>query len=162
MKTLFINRHAKSSWDHPGMSDYDRPLNGRGLSDCKRMSLRFAQSGPQVDAIVTSSAKRALTTAQAFAAALPGVPVFQTRDIYLASVRELLKVINGLDDTYQSVMIFGHNPGFSDLVDYLSGYAWDMPTCARAQITFDVNSWAYVSRDSGTLVETDYPKKHAE
>ncbi|MBK9061174.1 MAG: histidine phosphatase family protein [Flavobacteriales bacterium] len=83
MRTLYIVRHAKSSWADPGMSDFDRPLNERGMHDAPMMAERFDGRLEPVDLLMSSPAKRALTTANFFAAALENAPVHEIPELYL-------------------------------------------------------------------------------
>ncbi len=161
-KTLFLVRHAKSDWQHVGITDHERPLNHRGTRDIAVIAARVAAWPDRPAIIVTSSALRALTTAQSMAAALGFVPsALQVRDeIYHADADTLLDVIQGLDDRYARVMLVGHNPGMTEIANELTDSAIDnMPTCAVAVLRFDVASWAAVRRHSATLVDFDFPKR---
>lgn len=162
LKTLLINRHAKSDWGNSDLRDYDRPLNKRGLKDRVFMSDQLANRRIRVDMIVTSSALRAKTTAHTFAEKLgiKGGNYVEEDGLYLASLRQLAERVNALPNEAETVMIFGHNPGLSYLVDYYTGQMTDMPTCAVAIIEFDIEDWALASAQMGTLVDFDYPKKH--
>ena len=163
MRTLYLTRHAKSSRDDPRMDDFHRPLNERGMRDAPFMAQRFNARGEPVDMLVSSPALRAITTAGFFAGAL-GVQVDRIRqvpDIYLATARTLLRIVNDLPDEVHRVMLFGHNPGFSDLVALLGGdVVGDMPTCATVRIDLPVGSWREVSAGIGTVAWTDHPKRH--
>ncbi len=160
MKTLFLNRHAKSSWDHAGLRDFDRPLNDRGMRDAPLMAERLADRREQVDAILSSTANRALSTAMFFKEKLsPALGMDTTDDIYAAGVRTLLKVLCQVDDQIDNLIMFGHNPGFTDFANYLSDSdIYNIPTCGIVKIKFEVNSWAEVSGGTGDLVYFDYPK----
>ena len=162
MKTLYINRHAKSSWNESGVSDYDRPLNTRGLLDAPFMAKQFSEKSGGVDLILSSPANRALTTATFFAKEM-GFATSKLKTeagIYLASTQDLLKIVSQLDDAYQKVILFGHNPGFTYLVQYLTGEYVNMPTCAIVRVDFEVDSWRSIGADSGSLIALDYPKNH--
>jgi phosphohistidine phosphatase len=163
MKRLIIHRHAKSSWDHPELSDFDRPLNGRGLRDAVAMGQRLAARPIRIDLLVSSPAARAINTAQLAAAELsiPYEEIQQDRRIYFAAVPTLLSIVNGLNDKHTAVVIFGHNPGFSELAAYFTGQdLGDLPTAAQACITFPFESWMLASGGTGTLEWLDYPKLH--
>lgn len=165
MRTLYLTRHAKSSWDDPRSDDFHRPLNDRGERDAPVMARVFRERGEPVDRLVSSPALRAITTAKVFANAL-GVKegdIIQDKGIYLAPVEMLLRTVNLLNDDWQRVMLFGHNPGFTDLAEYISDAdIGELTTCATVRIDFTVNSWAEVSAGRGTLVWHDYPKRHPE
>lgn len=163
MKTIFLNRHAKSAWDNPELSDFDRPLNARGKSDAPMMAARLLEREKSMDLIVSSSAKRAFSTAKKFAKAFGFKKKHIQKDIniYEASIPQLLRVINQLDDSKDRIMIFGHNTTFSEMVAYLSGQNVFMATCAVAKIEFDIDSWQEVSQGNGEFIYVDYPKNES-
>ena len=159
MRTLYIVRHAKSSWADPGMSDFDRPLNERGMHDAPMMAERLDGRLEPVDLLMSSPAKRALTTANFFAAALENAPVHEIPELYLADRRSLLYIIGKLPDGVRQAMLFGHNPGVSELVELLTGNGiGDMPTCATVRIDLHVATWQEVVAGTGTLKWWDTPK----
>ncbi len=160
MKKIYLIRHAKSSWNHANLDDFDRPLNERGKTDAPVMAAVLRDKGARLDAMICSPAKRALTTARVFAEVL-GLrdSVFSTNHaLYLPTTHQILEVVNGLDDQWESVALVGHNPGFSDFLDYLTGSGIDMPTCAVACIGLDLESWNEVSASAGKLEYLEYPK----
>ena len=160
MKTLYLVRHAKSSWGEPALADRDRPLNERGLRDVATMGKRLAQRGVLPDVMLCSPATRALTTAEHLAKAL-GVKrkdVVVTERLYAAPAKELLSVIQGLGDKTKRVMLFGHNPELSELAHLLSGKISDMPTCAVAEFSFDTKSWSTVGKEEPAKVRFYRPK----
>ncbi len=118
MKTLYIARHAKSSWDDPTLSDYNRPLNARGERDAPRMADALHQHNVQPDRILTSSALRARTTAEIYHETLGGILQEDDR-IYEASATALLYLALELLDSVESLMIVGHNPGLTELTNLL-------------------------------------------
>lgn len=161
-KTLVLIRHAKSSWTEAGLSDRERPLNERGKRDAPFMARRMADSGLKIDLLVSSPANRALTTAKYYADAL-GISHDAIRiesGIYEADVRQLMDAINALDEAKNTVIFFGHNPGFSYLIQYLNGSMMHMPTNGVALLEIQTNSWENVGTGSATLVDFDSPKKH--
>lgn len=163
MKTLYLCRHAKSSWADPGMDDFDRPLNERGLRNAAFMAKTFKQRGEPVELMVSSPAKRARTTARSFAEALGTNKERSVEEpsIYLADRTTLAQIVQRLPNEVSRAMLFGHNPGFTDLVNYLSDAGVDnLPTCGIVRIDFAVNDWQHIGKGSGTLVWFDYPKRH--
>jgi phosphohistidine phosphatase len=159
MKKLHLIRHAKSSWDNPSDSDFDRPLNERGKRDAPLMSKRFAASHrPQ--AIVSSPALRAISTAKIFARALNMKEVHQEKEIYEAPLSALVPVLCEFQNAWQEVAVFGHNPGLSLLTHYLTGEYPEMPTCAIVSIDLFIDDWAAVTANAGRCSGFDYPKKH--
>jgi len=160
MKTLYLIRHAKSSWNHANLDDFDRPLNERGKADAPFMAKALKDKGTVIDSIVSSPAKRALTTARTFAQTfqLESDKLSTNHALYLPTTHQILEVVNGFKDELESVAIFGHNPGFSDFLDYVTGSGIDMPTCAIAAIQLNVDSWREVSNSNGELVFFEFPK----
>ncbi len=163
MKTLYLCRHAKSSWADLGMDDHERPLNERGMRNAPHMAHVFKQRGEPLDLLMSSTAKRALSTARFFADALskPKNEIVQDRSIYLAERSTLVQAVNRLSSSVDRVMLFGHNPGFTTLLDYLSDAGVDnLPTCGLVRIDFAVDNWTHIGKNSGTLVWFDYPKRY--
>lgn len=160
-KTLYLVRHAKSSWDDPQQRDFDRSLNKRGLRDAPFMASKFKEHGWQVDAIVSSPANRAKTTASFFVNALHMERAYtENPGIYEASLPDLVQVIQNLPAHQQGVLIFGHNPGFSHLASYLTGEYFDLPTCSLVAIELQIEDWALLSSNVGSLIMFDYPKRY--
>lgn len=161
MLRLTLVRHAKSSWDDPGLADFDRPLNARGLRDAPAMAARVAALPKPPAQLVSSPALRAISTAQVFAAAL-GLPperIERQPRIYEASRATLVEVVRGLDPGARHVMLFGHNPGFSELANWLATCPFDqMPTCAVAGFELGVGSWREVDGGCARLQRYLYPK----
>lgn len=160
MKTLVLIRHAKSDWEQPVASDFDRPLNARGLRDAPFMAGRFASAFPSAACIVSSPAVRAWSTAAHFAEALGVEKVQAESTLYEATLRDLIDVVHRLDSSRDIAVLVGHNPGMSQLTDYLSGEWIALPTCAVVVLTSAVNEWAAWGRDCAAMKWYDYPKKH--
>ena len=162
MKTLTIVRHAKSSWKDSSLKDRDRPLNKRGRRDAPEMGHRIAAAGIRPSLIISSPAKRAWTTARIIAAEI-GYPIeFLQRedDLYLASVSRVLDVLVAQDEKFNNIMLFGHNPGLTDFVNYLvPGTTNNLPTCGVVSVSFDQGDWSLYERPDVTLELYDYPKK---
>jgi phosphohistidine phosphatase len=163
MKTLTIVRHAKSSWDNPGLSDHERPLNKRGYRDAPIMGARLAEWGPPVDRVISSSAVRALKTAELVIQemGLPWDEIHIEDALYHATEEEMLEIIREQDDYLDGVMLFGHNPGMTYLVNDLSDLGLEnLPTCGVVILQFDVEDWIDVGEYQATSAIFDYPKKH--
>lgn len=161
MRLLTLVRHAKSSWDYPELSDFERPLNERGRNDAPLMAEKVRKYPPKPDRLISSPALRAITTAHRFAEAL-GIGhqdiVIQPK-IYEASPATLLRILQSLDDGDRHVMLFGHNPGFSDLAHMLARCDFeDLPTCGVARFELAIKSWTDACEDCGKLVRFGYPK----
>ena len=160
-KELFLVRHAKSSWDDPTISDHDRPLNERGYRNAPEMGRRLSDRGVSPDALISSTALRARTTARIIADSLgwPEERVVLDRALYHASATELQEYIGGLNDAHTSVMLFGHNPGMTSLVSHLFGLALDnLPTCGVVYLQFSAESWADASGSIPSEATLDFPK----
>lgn len=164
MKTLLLVRHAKSSWDDPAASDRQRPLNRRGMHDAPMMGRRLAEHGWRPELMLSSPATRAITTARIIAEQV-GYPVndiIVLEQLYAAPADELLKVIRGLDDGLQEVMLFAHNPGLSDLADLLTGGEVNqIPTCGVVAVRLDIKKWANVANAKPARIDFDFPKAKA-
>jgi phosphohistidine phosphatase len=160
-RTLFLVRHAKSSWDDVALPDKERPLADRGKRDAPMMGKRLAKHQVKPDLILSSPARRALSTAEIFARELD----YKAEDIvvdgrlYATEAETLLGVIAELSDELTCVMLFGHNPEFADLAHRLSNDVAPMPTCAVAQFTFESKSWSAIGAIESAQVLFDYPKK---
>jgi len=162
-KQLLLVRHGKSDWGNLDLKDFDRPLNKRGKENAPEMAERLVQRGFRFDLIVSSPAKRAKSTAKFFAEAYQVDDIQYEESIYEANTTALLKVINGLDDSADTVIMFGHNPGFTDLANELSDAdIYNIPTAGMVLMSFPFDSWKMVSRGTGELVFFDYPKNSDE
>lgn len=160
MKTLFLTRHAKSSWKNPDLSDIDRPLNRRGKKNAPLMGTVLKEKEILPDLMLTSPAKRAKKTALFIAEAIgySKQDIKVEENIYEASPAELMDIIHQFKDKYDSVMMFGHNPSFTTLNNYLSNnYIDNIPTCGISAIQFDTN-WSNIEAMSGKSVFFIYPK----
>ena len=160
-RTLILVRHGKSSWEDKALPDESRPLAARGLRDAPLMGSRLAHDKVRPDLILSSPACRALSTANIIAEALgyrPGEIVTDER-LYGADVRTLLEVMGGLGDEFRCVMLFGHDPEFTDLAHGFCGKITRMPTCAVARFTFDAPSWSVAASQKPVTAVLDYPKK---
>ena len=161
IKELFLVRHAKSSWDDATISDHDRPLNERGFRNAPEMGGRLCDRGVSPDALISSTALRARTTAEIMAGLLnyPKDQIVFDRALYHASATELQEFIGGLDDSHYSVMLFGHNPGITSVVSHLYGIVLDnLPTCGVVHLCFSEGSWAEASRSMPSEATIDFPK----
>ncbi len=159
MKELLIMRHAKSSWDLPYSTDFDRPLSKRGQKAAPRMGEFLAERDLLPDLIVSSPAARAKETAELFieAADYDGEIEFES-GIYHAYADDLVTVVQSLPDEMDRVMLVGHNPGFETLVEQLCGGAVRMPTAAIAYIWLSAASWREVEAGTGELQWLVTPK----
>ncbi|MBL0175336.1 MAG: histidine phosphatase family protein [Ignavibacteria bacterium] len=162
MKTLIIARHAKSSWDHPGGTDHERPLNARGERDAPRMGRLLARQSFRPELILTSTAARARATADAYARAL-GIPderLIATREIYHADASGLFAIISGIDAAVSCAMVVGHNPTVSVVASHFAQQSIAMPTCAVVAVESLCDDWAqFVTASTHRLVLHERPRK---
>jgi phosphohistidine phosphatase len=165
MKTLYLVRHAKSSWDNANQSDHDRPLNPRGERDAPRMGKRLRKRKDQPEVIISSSAVRAQTTARILATALdyPTSDIAIDERLYGAEPEDVISIIGDLDAGIDCAMLVGHNPTFTALINALGRCDFDnVPTCGMAVLTFPVDSWKDIATIQGKLVDFDFPKNDAK
>lgn len=161
MKTLFVVRHAKSSWENPELDDFERPLNNRGKRNAPEIGKRLFQRGVMPDAIISSPAKRALSTAKRIAKSLnfPKGKIQTERQFYHGSINDFVRVLQKQNPNQNTIMIFGHNPGLTELVNFLSGSdIYNIPTCGVAEINFEMDSWNDIGKQKGKLASFDFPK----
>ena len=158
MKTLTLLRHAKSGWDNPALSDFERPLNARGRSAARAMGRALRALGLGWDHILASPAARVTETILGLEESYgPLAPVYDEA-VYLASPDTLLALIRATDDAHASLLIVGHNPGLERLALLLSrggplhdALALKYPTGALAEIALPVDHWQGVAESAGTL-----------
>ena len=145
MKSILILRHAKSSWKHPDVNDHDRPLNKRGKRDAPLMGELLQDKHLVPDFIISSTAKRARSTAKAVAkaAGYKGEINFN-QSLYAAPPTAYIDVLHDLSNEYARVLMIGHNPGLEQLVNMLSGEEHTMPTCSLVHVQLRINSWTEV------------------
>lgn len=163
MRTLYLLRHAKSSWKDKTLRDFDRPLKGRGRRAAERIGQVLAEENLKSPLVISSPAVRARETTELVleSAGVNVEPRFDER-IYEANVRTLLEVVHSIPDTSDTAIMVGHNPGFENLLAYLTGDNRHMPTCALAKIEFDVTRWSEVSAEESGRLELFVTPKDLE
>ncbi|RNI30389.1 histidine phosphatase family protein [Rufibacter immobilis] len=164
MKTLYLLRHAKSSWKYEELSDHDRPLNKRGRADAPLIGQELLERKVKVDLIISSSAVRAITTASLIAKELGLDPekIGVQEELYHIAADDLVMFIQSLPEEYANVMLVGHNPTFSEVANLLAPEKniVEMPTASIVALSFDCNYWGQVSSDNAKLLFFDYPKNY--
>lgn len=159
MKTLYLLRHAKSSWENPSLSDFDRPLNERGLLAAPLTGFEMLKRKLVPQMILSSPAVRALETAELVVKAGEfGSSIVVNDRIYEASPRCLLEVISKIDDERNPAMIVGHNPGMEGLIRILTGAVEPMPTAALAVLDLDIERWQDAMDGCGKTREVLRPR----
>ena len=155
MKTLILVRHAEAAKERPPQTDHDRPLSRRGLMHAQAEAKAFLEMNLRVDALVSSPAVRALSTAQAFAQVL-SIPVQTNALIYEAGVPQLLETVRSLSDQASFVMLVGHNPGLSQFLRYLTDENYgQLSVCGMAIIQLPLRSWRHTVDGVGKLVDSN-------
>jgi len=160
MKQVILLRHAKSSWEHTELSDFERPLNRRGKRDAPRMGSWIEQQGITPDAVLCSAATRAQQTLAGLQTTADlGEYLVVTEDLYLAPPSTTIALLTQLDDGIQTALIIAHNPGMEGLLWGLCGIDRVMPTCALAQIQLPNESWMETDlNQQGDLIELIIPR----
>jgi phosphohistidine phosphatase len=157
-KTLYLMRHAKSDWNHPELSDFERPLNKRGLRDAPEMGRRLKEKDLIPELILCSPAERTRQTLDLLDLGVEHI-IFN-ESIYEAYTETLLYIVQSIDDRYDSALILGHNPAMSWLASGLSGVRiGNMPTCAIAEISLQTDQWNKADSCPAELKSLDYPKQ---
>lgn len=169
MKRLTVLRHAKSSWDDPVERDFDRPLNGKGRRAAEAMGAHMREAGLAFDHVVASPAVRVLETLDGVVSGFGDLPEIEwDRRVYLASNVTLLDIVHEVSDSFDSLLLSGHNSGLEDLVLLLAADTGGdtlraaveekYPTGALAELEFEVDSWAEIAAGSGKLTRFVRPR----
>ena len=161
MKKIILIRHAKSDWDNPSLPDYDRPLADRGLRDAPQMAISLKNRGVHLDLICSSTAQRAKQTACITAAVLgyQESEIKWEKSLYHASASYLLQFIQSQSDQVQTLVLVGHNPGLTELINILGVKLDNLPTSGQFAFSLSTDHWKELSRDTCTFAWWDSPKK---
>ncbi|MBN1159232.1 MAG: histidine phosphatase family protein [Bacteroidales bacterium] len=150
-KKLHIVRHAKSSWDYENISDLDRPLKSKGILRAYQVSDRLKHQNLIPQIMISSPANRAIHTAIIFARVLdvPLTNLFISQSLYDSNIKQITEVITETDDSIDSLMIFGHNPGFTGMVNHLAkNRIANLPTSGVVTLIFDTDKWRNISLEN--------------
>lgn len=162
MKSLYLLRHAKSSWSDTLLSDQERPLAKRGQQNAPLMGERFRARDEQLDLIVSSPALRAHHTAQLFAQScgFPEQDIIVDSNLYFLGSGSIETVIRHQDDSVESLMLVFHNPDITVFANSLDDALRidNVPTCGLVSMECDIDSWSDWSRDATRFSYFDYPK----
>lgn len=146
------------------LKDHDRPLNARGKKDAPHMAARLAKEGVKIDGILTSSAKRTRQTAQAFAEAfgLGKARITKEKKLYHAGPKTIERCIQDLPDDWSTVLVFGHNPGYTEVANVLrnDAYIGNVPTCGIVASTSDAKHWSDWKMAQARRTAFHYPKEN--
>lgn len=163
MKTFYLIRHAKSSWEDNSLSDADRPLNARGLRDAPFMAKMLKGKQIKIDQIISSPANRAFTTANYFAEAfeVKADDILVKEEIYEAYAEQVLEIVKNLPDTLEEVIVFGHNPSFTSLANIFSEeYIPNVPTCGIIKVVANTDKWSEINATNGKVGAFYFPKQY--
>ena len=162
LKTLLLIRHAKSSWDDPELTDYERPLNERGKKDAPAMAEKLYERGIKIDAFVTSPARRARKTAEQFAKRYKKEKedLLLKTELYMASDEAFNSVVEKLNDDIDCVAIFSHNPGITDFANSLTDDIRidNIPTSGIFAVSIEAKKWNKFKEAKKKFLFFDYPK----
>lgn len=153
-KTLYLVRHAKSSWKNPDLADSQRPLNKRGKRDAPLMGRTLRERREIPELLISSPAKRALSTAKLFAKEFnyKKGKIEISEILYMASSSDFYNAIEKCNNFLKSIMLFSHNPGITDFVYLISGYGIEnIPTSGTVRIDFDTDSWKGIKNKKGEI-----------
>jgi len=159
MKSLYIVRHAKSSWEYDGIKDIDRPLKKRGINDAYLISSVLQKKIETPSVFVSSCANRALHTATIFSYSFnfPFANLKISKSLYSFSDGYLIKTVKALDNGYDSAIIFSHDHGISDFVNKFGDKLIEhVPTCGVVGIEFKTKHWKDIK--NGKTLFTEFPK----
>jgi phosphohistidine phosphatase len=167
MHTLYLLRHAKSSWADPTLSDHERPLAPRGKRDAKRIAKHLARLGVEPELVLCSSAERTRETLELLRPALGATPTVRLEaELYAASLDRLLERIRAVPEAVASLMLIGHNPGLQQLALVLAATGAELerleskfPTAALATLTLANATWSQLSQGDGVLAAYVVPKQ---
>ena len=160
MLTLYLLRHAKSSWDDASQQDFERPLNNRGRKACAVIGEVIEEKGIDFDLVLVSTALRTRQTIELVKerAKLRSEVSYDER-IYEATVSQLLEVISQVDNDRKSVLLVGHNPGLEGLLTLLTGEHVHVTTANLAKIDINATQWSANLANKGTLDWIIRPKE---
>ena len=168
MKHLALLRHAKSSWDDPGIDDFDRPLNDRGWKAARRIGREMKQRRLRFDLVLASTAARVRQTIDGVQQGFDfEAPIRFEQGIYLANAEALLDLVRGLPEAVEAALLVGHNPGLERLILELTRddaarlrqrVAVKYPTATLALVELAANHWSEVGPNSGEIVDLIFPK----
>jgi len=163
MKTLHLLRHAKSSWDEPGLSDRERGLNKRGLRDAPRMGAALAGLVAPMP-VVASTAKRAQMTLEGLCSSWPALAELEHRseeELYTFSSSELCNWTAQQSDRVDALFLIGHNPAFTDTVNELAGEYQlnNLPTAGYVRLSLDIDQWGQLEQGVAVVEQSLFPKQ---
>jgi phosphohistidine phosphatase len=161
LKTIILVRHAKSSWDDFSLEDEERPLTDRGKKNAPEMARRLLKKNIPIDAILSSPAKRARSTAEYFAKEydIPKKKIILVPELYMPGSEAFVKTIRNAPGKADSIALVSHNEGITQFANALSEARVDhMPTCSVFAVKVDIDNWSQFEAGKTTFYFFDYPK----
>jgi len=161
MKRLTILRHAKSSWSDASLADFDRPLSGRGRRSAPEMGRRLHERGEMPDLVISSPAKRAVTTARMACRELgyPESRIVEEKGLYLAGAAQIFGILRSLETLADHLMIVGHNPGLTDFAnDLADAHVDNLVTASLFVVECDIGDWNELAPGAGRFRYYDFPR----
>lgn len=164
MKQILLLRHAKSSWDEPELSDFERPLAERGLKDAPLMGQFVRQVECKPAVIYSSPAKRAVQTTKLFleSTKMKNDKIQWNEDLYYGSMKDYIEQIHSASDEHERIMLVGHNPIIENTAGMLAGsehkIAVRMPTAALVCLESFANSWSEIIKGTCQIKWMMIPK----
>jgi len=163
MLTLYLVRHAKSSWNSPGIDDRLRPLSKRGKHDAPLVGKLLYERNEVPDLIISSPAKRAFSTAKKIALELsyPEDEILKNELLYMAGIDDFINIMSEVPQSRNKLMIVSHNYGITDFANHLSGSSIsNIPTCGIVRIDLNSDMWVNAVKNKGEMIFFEYPKKY--
>ncbi|RPH47336.1 MAG: histidine phosphatase family protein [Desulfobacteraceae bacterium] len=164
MKTIYLVRHAKSSWKYPELDDFERPLNKRGRRNAVSIGKYLDKIKAAPGLLISSPAARAAMTARIIAAAInyPIGKIQYSETIYSPGKEDLLHITGNISDEIKEAMLIGHNPVFTDFANYIGNQQiTNIPTCGVFCAELDISSWSKIAKNCGVLKFFEFPENHA-
>jgi phosphohistidine phosphatase len=161
MKSLYIMRHAKAAQHHTAPTDFERVLTERGEREAYEMALRLYQKNQSLDLIISSPAARTKRTSEILAEAMKMnlAEIHYNKSIYESTIETITKIVSELNNVYNTIMLVGHNPTLTYMVEHYSQKRLDnLPTAGMYLIEFDTNNWEETANGNGELIWVDWPK----
>lgn len=163
MKNVFLVRHAKAEEPKEGLSDFSRSLVEEGMNDAKNMAKKISGKISGNMLFISSPANRALETAHIFAERLnyPAAKILLKESVFDGPSEQFLTLLKETEDSYDTVVLFGHNPSISEFASLLiKDFQFDIPKAGVLEFDFSQNLWKEIEKHTGLLRRVDYPKKY--
>ena len=161
MKKLHLIRHGKSSWKEIELNDIDRPLKKRGIKNSKEIATSLVQSNTKPEVVFTSPAVRAFETAKIISETLElsNDQLVVNDKLYMPDFPNFLKCILYLDDQFSEVLMVGHEPSLSAIINHFTKSTIDkVITASLTTLEFQAENWKDIS--AGNLTTAYHTNRH--